>query len=468
MGTSTARLTVLPSRTVFLTGQPMANISDHLTMVNLAPFGRCRSLGFPPTAAATAAHHGHLTPMPCMHNTPMPWMGGKMDCIVKGEPALLKSSKCQCMWGGTISLVTDGQMPNAPADMTKVPKTDHNTSSSSPSKKSDYSSSADDKAPNNANNDSTSQNNNNNGNSGNNLKTNSGTKQYTRQELSAWVRGMTKEERQALREAANELPDNLTSTEKLTRLAQLFDDAPNFSTKGKLAYVNNCIALEKELGINKGSKMTIEQADKQNANPKYTYRYIADPKGPLVINGVKCRENPDYDKQYSINCATCSAAYALRLAGFDVKAKGNTPGTLNESLSHNPHDIWNNPNGTKASPQKASDWMTKNKVTSMTADDYRKYFNDICKEEGVYEITLSWKSSGGHATILQRDSDGKLYYIEPQVYDSSSSDGRRSIDDLILDGKGNLKITATPKSKDGIMRVDNKLLNPDYASLFYT
>lgn len=121
MGTSTSRLTVLPIRTVFLTGQPMANISDHLTMVNLAPFGRCRSLGFPATAAATAAHHGHLTPMPCMHNTPFPWMNGKNDYIVKGDPALLKSSTCQCMWGGTISLVTDGQTPTGPANMGKEP-----------------------------------------------------------------------------------------------------------------------------------------------------------------------------------------------------------------------------------------------------------------------------------------------------------------------------------------------------------
>ena len=122
MGTSTARLTVLPIRTVFLTGQPMANISDHLTMVNLAPFGRCRSLGFPATAAATAAHHGHLTPMPCMHNTPFPWMNGKNDYIVKGDPALLKSSTCQCMWGGTITLVTDGQIPTGPADMSQKPR----------------------------------------------------------------------------------------------------------------------------------------------------------------------------------------------------------------------------------------------------------------------------------------------------------------------------------------------------------
>lgn len=130
MGTKTAKLTVLPIRTVFLTGQPMANISDHLTMINLAPFGRCRSLGFPATATATAAHHGHLTPMPCMHNTPFPWMGGKMDYIVKGDPALLKSCTCQCMWGGTISLITDGQTPTGSADTTKKSKDSYSQSKS--------------------------------------------------------------------------------------------------------------------------------------------------------------------------------------------------------------------------------------------------------------------------------------------------------------------------------------------------
>lgn len=110
MGTSPAKLTVLPTRTVYLAGQPQANISDHKSMVNLAPFGLCRSLAFPPTASATAAALGTLTPMPCMHNTPAPWFVGKMDDLIKGQPALLKSCKCQCMWGGTISLITDGQV----------------------------------------------------------------------------------------------------------------------------------------------------------------------------------------------------------------------------------------------------------------------------------------------------------------------------------------------------------------------
>ncbi len=104
MGTTLAKLTVLPTRTVDLTGQPMANISDHKQMLNIPPFGLCRSMAYPPTAAA------HGTPTPCMPNTPAPWFVGKMDYLIKGQPALLKSCKCQCMWGGTISLVTDGQV----------------------------------------------------------------------------------------------------------------------------------------------------------------------------------------------------------------------------------------------------------------------------------------------------------------------------------------------------------------------
>lgn len=122
MGTSPATLTVLPNRMVFLAGQLMANISDHQPMVNLAPFGLCRSLGFPPTASATAAALGTLTPMPCMHNTPAPWMPGKTDYLIKGQPALLKSCTCQCMWGGTISLINNGQVGEGAQGVKYVPR----------------------------------------------------------------------------------------------------------------------------------------------------------------------------------------------------------------------------------------------------------------------------------------------------------------------------------------------------------
>ena len=65
-GSKTSNLTVLPDRTVNLTDKPDANISDHVSMKNIAPFGKCRTVCFPPTGAATAANHGRLTPMPCV------------------------------------------------------------------------------------------------------------------------------------------------------------------------------------------------------------------------------------------------------------------------------------------------------------------------------------------------------------------------------------------------------------------
>jgi len=121
MGDQPAKLTVLPSRRSYLCNMPlMANISDHVSMINLAPFGRCSSLGFPSTARATAQHMGILTPMPCQHNTPDPWIGGKKDYLAEGQPALLKSSICKCKWGGVISIIDDGQKGESP-DIEKQP-----------------------------------------------------------------------------------------------------------------------------------------------------------------------------------------------------------------------------------------------------------------------------------------------------------------------------------------------------------
>ncbi len=122
MGMSPSMLTVLPMRTVLLTGKPMANITDHKPLVNIAPFGLCRSLANPTVAAATSAAMGVLTPMPCIPNTQSPWMPGKPDLLVQGAPALLKSCVCPCLWAGIISITTDGQTPTPPPDLSREPK----------------------------------------------------------------------------------------------------------------------------------------------------------------------------------------------------------------------------------------------------------------------------------------------------------------------------------------------------------
>lgn len=447
MGTAPAKLTVLPTRTIYLAGQPQANISDHQTMVNLAPFGLCRSLGFPPTASATAAAHGHLTPMPCMHNTPAPWFVGKMDTLLQGQPALLKSCKCQCMWGGTISLITDGQVGEGTQYVQKKKKTDFSFG--------DFEFGEGESVQH-----------------GTEAQATSATaiRKASVLDLSntaAWVKTLSDEQKSAVKDVMRLIPGE-TDINKLVKVAKMVQDCPSsFSFQEKMAAVRNNVEIEKRLNIQKGDKMNIAQADKQSANPKHSYKYISDPNGNLIVGGTRCRENPDYEEQYSINCATCSAAYALRLMGFDVKAKGNVDGTLNNEVSYHPFDMWNNTDGTKAEPVRTENWMKENNIDSMTIEDYKKYFDEICAEEGVYTIALRWNGGGGHATVLQRDKDGNLYYIEPQVFESGKTqDGRRSIDDLLISSNGSLNLVSNPSGEEGILRVDNKLLNPEYAELF--
>ena len=116
-GDKVSTLTVFPDRTIYLTGKPQANISDHISMKNVAPFGKCHTTAYPPTGSATASNHGKLTPMPCCPNTPFCWINGKDDVILKGYPALLKTSTLKCIYGGTISITFDGQVEEGEVEL---------------------------------------------------------------------------------------------------------------------------------------------------------------------------------------------------------------------------------------------------------------------------------------------------------------------------------------------------------------
>jgi len=94
---------------VKLHGEFMANIQDYKPMINIMPFGQCKSLANPVVAAATAANYGVLKEMPCMPNIVAPWMSGKMNYLVKGQPALMDNGKCMCTWAGLIQIADDGQ-----------------------------------------------------------------------------------------------------------------------------------------------------------------------------------------------------------------------------------------------------------------------------------------------------------------------------------------------------------------------
>jgi hypothetical protein len=109
-GAAPSSLMVSPKSETFTAQAPDANITDHVAMVNIMPFGVCTSLGNPAVAAATAAALGALTPMPCIPNTPAPWVAGSPTVILGNFPALDNVSKLMCTWGGVIQFAAPGEV----------------------------------------------------------------------------------------------------------------------------------------------------------------------------------------------------------------------------------------------------------------------------------------------------------------------------------------------------------------------
>jgi hypothetical protein len=108
-GVAPSSLVVLPTNKVFTDVVPDANIMDHIPMVNIMPFGMCMSPANPAVAAATAAALGVLTPMPCIPNTPAPWVPGAPNVLLGNFPTLDNTSMLMCMWAGVIEFVTPGE-----------------------------------------------------------------------------------------------------------------------------------------------------------------------------------------------------------------------------------------------------------------------------------------------------------------------------------------------------------------------
>ena len=65
----------------------------------------------------------------------------------------------------------------------------------------------------------------------------------------------------------------------------------------------------------------------------------------------------------------------------------------------------------------------------------------------------------GHATIIRRTKDGKLYYIEPQVYKEKRG-ALRDPEDLYK------RATSKPRIVDGVLRVNDLIFDTHWAGLF--
>ena len=108
-GAAPSSLVVLPKNMTYTNMVPDANIMDHVPLLNIMPFGMCMAPSNPTVAAATAAAMGVLTPMPCIPNTPAPWVPGAPNVLLANFPTLDNASQLMCIWGGVITFVTPGE-----------------------------------------------------------------------------------------------------------------------------------------------------------------------------------------------------------------------------------------------------------------------------------------------------------------------------------------------------------------------
>jgi hypothetical protein len=110
-GATPSSLVVIPKGPpVLAAGSLAASIMDFAPIANIPPFGMCRTPSNPTVAAATAAAQGVLTPMPCVPAIPAPWSPGCPTVSINNFPALNNNSKCNCLWGGIISITYPGQV----------------------------------------------------------------------------------------------------------------------------------------------------------------------------------------------------------------------------------------------------------------------------------------------------------------------------------------------------------------------
>ncbi len=109
MGIGPTTLIVTPENRVLSGNQPAANIMDFVPMKNIPPFPLCSAPLNPTVIAATAAKLGVATPAACVPAT-TPWVPGAPTVLLANMPALDNTSKCQCVWGGSISVAMPGQV----------------------------------------------------------------------------------------------------------------------------------------------------------------------------------------------------------------------------------------------------------------------------------------------------------------------------------------------------------------------
>lgn len=215
--------------------------------------------------------------------------------------------------------------------------------------------------------------------------------------------------------------------ERINGMMAEMSDNLNFDEKKAIA-VNN-LELEKALGIAKGKPMTYEEADKG-------------------------KENPNYNKGggYHVNCQTCTVTHMLRRLGFDVEAKPNIGQSAYNEMGKQGitwEERFLNRDGTKPDYDYTRKWKIKKGYRTMNEGRLREYFAEKFSADGIYEIYCEWKGGSAHVFCAEV-KNGKVRMFDPQP-------GKDEVNNYIARMKADMV---------GVIRIDNKIVNPKIAGLF--
>lgn len=195
------------------------------------------------------------------------------------------------------------------------------------------------------------------------------------------------------------------------------------------------------LPVMQGKIMNFTEADGSKCNPNYS-----------LANA--------YDLGYWHNCQTCTIAYELRRRGFNVEAEANPVlkgfnkyRTMDRFYARNNvewSDRFLNEDGTRANYEYSTG------IIKDTGLEKLKFIEDKTTTQGRYEVYCAWKGKNeGHVFIVERQKDGNLLWFDPQ------SGRRGSWTDFNDD-----YINKMRHDMIGILRIDNKLINPTFSPRF--
>lgn len=110
-----------------------------------------------------------------------------------------------------------------------------------------------------------------------------------------------------------------------------------------------------------------------------------------------------------------------------------------------------NRDGTKPDYDYTYKWQVRKGYQVMNANRLKEYFREKFSEDGIYEIYCAWKGGSAHVFCAEV-SEGKIRFFDPQT-------GKDDASNYIQSMKAN---------RVGVIRIDNKLVNPKIMGLFIT